>query len=158
MSNILDKIDRQILTQLQLDARTSIATLCSLVGASAASVQRRLKRLRESGVIEREIAIVDASRSDTPLTFIVLVEIERESLDQLDQFRRRAREEPSIQQCYCVTGETDFVLIVLARDMVDYEAFTHRFFFKDANVRRFRTSVAITRDKIGMSVPFASNP
>ena len=150
----LDAIDRMLLTLLQADARTSINALADATNSSTASVQRRLKRLRSDGTIAGEVAVVDPARSDAPMTFVVLVEVERESLDRLDGFRRRARAEPSVQQCYCVAGETDFVLIVQARDMPDYEAFTHRFFFKDANVRRFRTNVVITRDKVGLSVPF----
>lgn len=153
-SRPLDSIDRHLLTILQQDAKTPIADLAETLGASTASVQRRLRRLREDGVISREVVVVDAASSDAPMTFVVLVEIERESLDRLDGFRRRARAEPAVQQCYCVAGDTDFVLIVQARDMPDYEAFTKRFFFKDTNVRRFRTNVVITRDKTGMTVPF----
>ncbi|MEP3298719.1 MAG: Lrp/AsnC family transcriptional regulator [Pseudoruegeria sp.] len=148
----LSRIDRHLLNELQKNARTPVAALAEAAGTSTASVQRHLKRLRESGIIEREVAVIDQSASDTPMTFIVLVEVERESLDRLDDFRRRARAEDAVQQCYCVAGETDFVIIAQARDMADYEAFTHRFFFKDTNVRRFRTNVTITRDKVGLAV------
>ena len=154
MSLSLDLIDKLLLIHLQTDARTPIQELADAVGASSASVQRRLRRLREKSIIERDVAVVSQDVSDAPMTFIVMVEVERESLDRLDGFRRRAQAEPAIQQCYCVAGETDFVLIVQAKDMADYEAFTHRFFFKDSNIRRFRTNVAITRDKVGMTVPF----
>jgi Lrp/AsnC family transcriptional regulator, leucine-responsive regulatory protein len=153
-SESLDQIDRALLDALQDDARTPIAELAERAGVSPASVQRRLKRLREAGVIMREVALVDPRASATPLTLIISVEIERESLDQLDGFRRRARAEPQVQQCWCVTGETDFVLVVVARDMADFEAFTHRFFFHQNNVRRYRTSVVITHDKIGLALPF----
>jgi Lrp/AsnC family transcriptional regulator, leucine-responsive regulatory protein len=154
MSNTPDRIDRILLNALQTDARTPIADLAERAATSPASVNRRLKRLRDDGIILRDVAIIDPRASTTPLTMIITVEIDRESLDQMDNFRRRARAEPQVQQCYCVTGETDFVLIVVARDMAHFEAFTHRFFFKTNNVRRYRTSVVITQDKIGLALPF----
>lgn len=89
------------------------------------------------------------------MTFLVLVELERERVDQLDAFRRRAKAEPRVQQCYYITGEADFALIVLARDMQDFQELTHRLFFDDANVKRFRTSVVMDRTKVGLTVPLA---
>ena len=59
-----------------------------------------------------------------------------------------------MRQCYCVAGETDFVVIVTAADMADYERFTMRFFLDDENIRRFRTSVAVTVDKFDTALPF----
>ena len=85
----------------------------------------------------------------------MLVELERERVDQLDAFRRRAKAEPRVQQCYYITGEADFALIVLARDMQDFQELTHRLFFDDANVKRFRTSVVMDRTKVGLTVPLA---
>ena len=87
------------------------------------------------------------------MTFVVLVELDRESLDQLDLFRKRAKAEPQVQQCYYVTGDADFILICTAQDMQDFEALTHRLFFENSNVRRFRTSVAMERTKVGMTLP-----
>ena len=85
----------------------------------------------------------------------MLVELERERVDQLDAFRRRAKAEPRVQQCYYITGEADFALIVLARDMQDFQDLTHRLFFDDANVKRFRTSVVMDRTKVGLTVPLS---
>ena len=154
----LSSLDRRLLVELQRDARTPVATLVERCGASRASVQRRLKALRESGTIAREVAIVDRAASDVPMTFVVLVEVERESRDRLDAFRARARKDPNVQQCYCVAGETDFVVIVVAADMADYERFTERFFLDDENIRRYRTSVAITVDKFDTALPFDIRP
>ena len=97
--------------------------------------------------------MLDQNRFDYKMTFIVLVELERESLQQLDLFRKRARNEPLVQQCYYVTGEADFILICTARDMQDFEELTHRLFFENSNVRRFRTSVVMDRTKTGLTVP-----
>ncbi|SMX29241.1 Leucine-responsive regulatory protein [Pelagimonas phthalicica] len=149
----LDDADLTILRVLQNDCRTGLEALAQECHLSVPSVQRRLKRLRENGVIQKEVAVLDQNRFDYKMTFIVLVELERESLQQLDLFRKRARNEPLVQQCYYVTGEADFILICTAHDMQDFEELTHRLFFENSNVRRFRTSVVMDRTKTGLTVP-----
>jgi len=91
------------------------------------------------------------------MTFIVMVELERERIDQLDAFRRIVRKEVQVQQCYYVTGEADFTLICTARDMLDFEALTRRLFFENTNVRRFRTSVVMERTKVGLTIATQEN-
>ena len=149
----LDKADLIILRQLQEDCRIGLEQLAELCALSVPSVQRRVKKLRDAQLIEKEIAVLNPAGFDTKMTFVVLVELERESLVQLDAFRKRVRGEPQVQQCYYVTGEADFILICTARDMQDFEALTHRLFFEDSNVRRFRTSVSMERTKVGLSLP-----
>ena len=148
----LDSADRTLLALLQTDGRTLLDRMADATGLSAATVQRRVKRLREAGVIEREAAVLDPASLGWAMTFLVLVEMERERIDVLDAFRRRMRSEPQVQQCYYITGDADFALICLARDMADYERLTRRLFFDDMNVRRFRTSVVMERSKVGLDV------
>lgn len=149
----LDTKDRQLLDLLQRDARQSLETLAGEVALSAPAVQRRIKRLREAGVIEREVAVVDPAAVGLPMTFVVIVELERESADQIDAFRRKVIAEPQVQQGYYVTGEGDFVIVAVARDMDDFEALTRKLFFDDPNVRRFRTSVAMGKAFRSLTVP-----
>jgi Lrp/AsnC family leucine-responsive transcriptional regulator len=149
----LDAFDREILRRMQIDARATGEDIGAEIGLSAAAVQRRIQRLRKSGVILAEVAIVDPAATGQAMTFIVGVELEHERADMLDGFRRAARADPNVQQCYYVTGAADFMLIVLARDMAAFEAFTRRLLFDNANVRRFTTSVVMSRDKVGTSVP-----
>ncbi|NRA88209.1 MAG: Lrp/AsnC family transcriptional regulator [Rhizobiales bacterium] len=134
----MDNIDRKILNSIQRDARTPISTLSECAGTSTASVQRRLKRLRESGVIINEITLIDPKTVGFDITAIIAVDLERDRLIEIDAFKRRVMAESQVQHCYCVAGDCDFTLIVIAKDMEDYEKFTHRFFFNDSNVRRFR--------------------
>lgn len=149
----LDDADLTILRHLQEDCRLGLDQLSDLCGLSVPSVQRRLKKLRQAHVIQKEIAVLDPARFDARMTFVVLVELERESLLHLDVFRKRAKAEPQVQQCYYVTGEADFILVCTARDMQDFEELTHRLFFENSNVRRFRTSVAMERTKVGLGLP-----
>ena len=87
------------------------------------------------------------------MTFVILVELERERIDQLDSFRRKAWAEPRIQKRYWITGEADFALVALARNMDDYQRLTHCLLFDDSNVKRFRTSVTMDRSKVGLEAP-----
>lgn len=152
MTITLDKSDRIILDTMQTNARVSLEALADACGLSSASVQRRVKRLRDARVIESEVAILNPDALGQCMTFIVMVELERERIDQLDAFRRIVRKEVQVQQCYYVTGEADFTLICTARNMADFEALTQRLFFENTNVRRFRTSVVMDRTKVGLSV------
>ncbi|MBO9545953.1 Lrp/AsnC family transcriptional regulator [Caulobacter sp.] len=149
----LDQADRILLDQLQTDATQGIDALAHACGLSVASVQRRLKRLRVSGAIAREVAQLEPAAVGMPMTFVIMVELERERREQLADFRARVRDEPQVQQAYYVTGESDFALVCVAKDMADFEALTHRLFFENGNVRRFRTSVVMERTKVGLSVP-----
>ena len=149
----LDSHDKKILAAVQLDARYGLENLAAETGLSTASVQRRLRRLRQEGFITAEVAVVDPAKLGQAMTFVVMVELDRERLDQIDAFARRANAEPQVQQCYYVTGDADFCLICTASDMPDFEALTHRLFFDSANVRRFRTSVVMGRKKVGLGVP-----
>ncbi|MEP2029289.1 MAG: Lrp/AsnC family transcriptional regulator [Paracoccaceae bacterium] len=153
MNQISDETDLTILRTLQNDCRIGLEQLAHVCGLSVPSVQRRLKRLRDGKLIEKEIAVLDPAGFDYKMTFIVLVELDRESLQQLDLFRKRAKAEPQVQQCYYVTGEADFILICTAKDMQDFEMLTQRLFFENSNVRRFRTSVAMDRAKVGLGLP-----
>lgn len=149
----LDSLDRKILALLQRDARLPAETIGAEIGLSASAVQRRLARLREDGVITSEIAVVDPRRVGRPLTMIVDLEVEREHGELLAALKRWVAAESSIQQAWYVTGDEDFVLIVSARDVESFEALMQKLLNENANVRRYRTRVALGTLKRGLSVP-----
>lgn len=149
----LDNFDLRILERYQHDTQAPAASIGEAIGLSAAAVQRRLKRMRESGVIEREVAQISPRAVGLPITCIVGVDLDRERALDLDRFCQKMAQCPEVQQCYYVTGETDFVLVVIAQDMEAYEAFTRRALLADDNVRSFVTHVALDRVKVGLSVP-----
>ena len=152
MPTQIDISDKVLLRVLQQDANTSLDALSEACALSVPTVQRRLKRLRKTGVIEREVAVVDPQKVGQMMSFVVMVEMERERIDHLDAFRKAARAEQQVQQCYYVTGEADFCIICTAKDMADFEALTQRLFFDNSNIRRFRTSVVMDRTKVGLSI------
>lgn len=149
----MDHLDHKLLDVLQRNARTSIQELADHIGASTASVQRRLKTLRDSGVVRKEVAVLDQQKLGFGITAVVSVELERDRLDQIDAFKRKAREDRQVLNFYCIAGDADFVMIVVAKDISDYEAFTHRFFFADKNVRKFRTSIVVSTEKATLELP-----
>lgn len=148
----IDKADIILINALQKNARIGIENLSQMTSLSTASVQRRLKSLRDNGIILREVAVIDPSKVGQLMSFVVLVELERERRDQIDKFVNRILKEPQVQQCYYVTGDADFCLICTAKDMTDFEGLTQRLFFEDTNVRRFRTSVVMGRKKASMEL------
>ncbi|MCY0094964.1 Lrp/AsnC family transcriptional regulator [Hoeflea ulvae] len=149
----IPKSDQTILRMLQANSRERLETIAVETGLSVATVQRRIRTMKSDGTIMAECALINPKSVGYAMTFLILVELEHERIDQIDAFRRKARAEPQVQQCYYVTGEADFALIALARDMEDYEQLTHRLFFQDSNVKRFRTSVVMDRTKVGLDVP-----
>ncbi|WP_299902764.1 Lrp/AsnC family transcriptional regulator [uncultured Ruegeria sp.] len=151
----MDTTDRKLLDILQKNVKTSVQSLADATGISTASVQRRLRMLRESDVIKREVAILDPKPLGLGITAIVSVELERDRLDQIDAFKRKAREDKQVTHFYCIAGDADFILVVMAKDIADYEAFTHRFFFADKNVRKFRTSIVVSTEKATSELPIS---
>lgn len=151
----LDAFDLRILALYQGNTRLAAGVIGARVGLSAAAVQRRLKRMRETGAIEAEVARLAPHALGLHLTCIVTVDIERETATDLARFRKRMRQCAQVQQCYYVTGQADFVLVVLVPDMQAYEAFTRTHLLQDTNVRSFTTHVAMERVKVGDGVPIA---
>lgn len=150
---MLDSFDRKLLEAVQRDNQQNADALGNVVGLSPSACLRRLKRLREGGVIESEVAIVAPEALGRALMMVVEVTLEREQPHLMDEFKRSMRSTPEVMLCLYVTGETDFMLIVTARSMQDYEEFTRRFFFDNPNVRRFQTMVVMDRVKFGLAVP-----
>lgn len=149
----LDEFDRKILRMVQLDNLMPQRTIAEGVGLSAPAVARRLQHLRESGVIQRDIAVLDERLVERPLTIIVHVTTENERLDLLDGMKERFLRCPQVQQCYYVTGEMDFILILNVRDMAEYNEVTRTTFFEGGNVKSFRTCVSMENVKTHGGLP-----
>lgn len=149
----LDSFDKKLLVIVQKDCRISAEVIGQKIGLSTAAVQRRLKRLRENGVIEREVAVVNQNSVGMPMNLIVSVEMEREQANILDEFRQKADKHPNIQQCYYVTGVWDFILLIVVQDMLQFEQISHELFMSDDNIKGFETSVVMGGAKRTLEVP-----
>ena len=152
----LDRFDLAILDILQADNTTPQRAIAQAVNLSAPAVQRRIQRLKDSGVIRANVAVLDPVKVGKPLTIVLEVHLDNERSDRTAPLRARIAAEDAVQQCYSVTGEADYLLVVNVASMADYEALTRRLFEGDDNIKRFRTSVALASLKTGLRVPLDS--
>ncbi|MBI5259444.1 MAG: Lrp/AsnC family transcriptional regulator [Burkholderiales bacterium] len=142
----LDALDRRLLELLQDDASRANQALAEAAHASPATTLRRVRRLVEAGVIERQIAIVSPQQV-AGLTALVEVSLDAQGAERLAAFEQRAVADPAVQQCYRVSPGPDFVLVVWAPDMAAYHALVQRLFTQDANVRNVKAFFSVHRAK-----------
>lgn len=148
----MDLTDLRILDELQRDASLSNQALAARCGTSAATCLRRVKRLVETGVIERRVAILSPQRLGAGLTVIAEVSLDRQGVEHLDAFECRALADAAVQQCYRVSPGPDFVLIAQARDMAAWGQTVDRLFTQDANVRNVKAYFSVKRAKFDLRV------
>ncbi|WP_411286367.1 Lrp/AsnC family transcriptional regulator [Phenylobacterium sp.] len=126
MDFVLDAADRRILRELQADATLPIAELAERVGLTQTPCWKRVKRLTEQGVIERRVAILDRERLDLSLVVFVSVRTSRHDEAWLGEFAKGASALPEVVEFYRLSGETDYLLKVVVRDIAAYDAFYKR--------------------------------
>ncbi len=156
----IDASDLTLLELLQSDASRSNQALAGLAKISPPTCLRRIKRLRETGLIAREVALLDSDKLAAALghglTAIVEVTLGRQGNDCCDVFETRVAADEAVQQCYRVSPGPDFCLVVLARDMPDYLALAQRLFTSDANVRNVRAFFSLKRSKFETRLPLTA--
>lgn len=149
----LDETDIRILDALQWDASLSNQALAAAVHTSPATCLRRVKRLVDTGVIERRVALLSPQKAGAGLTAIAEVGLDRQGAEHLEAFEARAVAEPEVQQCYRVSSGPDLVLVLQVADMAAYHALVQRLFTQDANVRNVKTFFSVHRAKFETRVP-----
>jgi Lrp/AsnC family leucine-responsive transcriptional regulator len=153
----VDSTDLKLLDQLQRDASLSNLDLAALVHISPPTCLRRVKRLRDAGLIERQIAILNvdtmAAVQGHGLSAIVEITLDRQGADMQDAFEASVSADTAVQQCWRVSPGPDFVLVVAARDMPGYLALAQRLFNSDANVRNVKAFFSIKRSKFEPALP-----
>ncbi len=147
----IDGIDIKLLEALQDDASQSNQALAAHTHISPPTCLRRIKRLRDAGLIEREIAILHADKlADTlghGLTALVEITLDQQGAEQQEVFEARVVLDGAVQQCYRVSPGPDFILVVHVRDMPAYLALAQRLFTSDANVRNVKAFFSVKRSK-----------
>lgn len=121
-----DALDRRILVRLQRDATLSLDQLAAEVGASKTPVWNRIRKLRESGVIDRQVAVLDPEAVGLGACFFVLVRTSRHEPEWLEAFTKAVEELPEIVAAHRLAGEIDYVLQVRVADARAYDAFYRR--------------------------------
>lgn len=153
----IDDADLRLLDLLQTDASRSNQDLAERAHLSPPTSLRRIRRLRQLGVIEREVALLSPDRLAPMLghglTALVEITLERQGAEQLDAFEARVLPEPAVQQCYRVSPGPDFVLVVHCAHMPAFLALTQRLFTSDANVRNTKAFFSVKRAKFDPRLP-----
>ena len=144
---VLDELDRRILNALQADASQNNNELAAHVHASPPTCLRRVRRLIEGGIIERQVAIVAPEKVGMPLTAVVEITLDHQAAEKMTEFEALVANEAAVLQCYRVSPGPDFVLVVQVADMPAYHALAHRLFASHANVRNVRSFFSIHRSK-----------
>ena len=141
----LDDLDHRILHALQDQADRSNLEIAHLIGLSPAATLRRIKRLKDQGVIERVVAVLNPQAVGAGLLAVVEVSLERQGEHALQAFAALACKQAEVQQCYQVSPGPDFVLIAQVPDMPAYHAFSQRLLTEDANVRHVKAYFSVKR-------------
>ena len=147
-----DDTDLRLLDLLQADASLSNQDLAAAAHVSPATSLRRVRRLSDSGVIERRIALVSPEKLGTGLQALVEVQLDRQGAEHLDAFEALAVADVAVQQCWRVSPGPDFMLVLWVADMAAYQALVQRLFTQHANVRNVKTFFAVKRSKFAPRV------
>ena len=149
----LDELDRSILAQLQEDASVSGAELARRVGLSAPGLQKRVKRLREIGVVTKLVALLSREAIDLDLLCFVHVTLAHHQPDGVSGFRRAVQAMPEVLECHHLTGEFDYLLKVVAANHRDLEHFLVHRLTPTPGVDKIRTSIVLNEIKASTALP-----
>jgi Lrp/AsnC family transcriptional regulator len=149
---VLDSIDRRILRELQADATIPIAELADRAGLSQTPCWKRVKRLTEAGVITRRVALLDGEKLDLGLVVFVAIKTSRHDQDWLDAFAKGAASLPEVVEFYRMSGDTDYLLKVVVRDIAAYDAFYKRL-IAAAPLQDVSSSFAMEQIKFTTALP-----
>jgi Lrp/AsnC family transcriptional regulator len=149
---VLDRVDRRILDILQVDATRSIAEIGEAVGLSATPCWKRIKRLEREGVIEGRVAILNRDRLGLGVTVIVAIRTAHHSDEWLETFAAGVSRIPEVVEFYRMSGEVDYLLKIVARDIPDYDRI-YRKLTKVADLHDVSSSFAMQEIKSTTALP-----
>ncbi|RZL03986.1 MAG: Lrp/AsnC family transcriptional regulator [Rubrivivax sp.] len=153
----LDVTDLQLLSLLQKDASLSNQALADLVKVSPATCHRRVKRLWDVGLIEKQVVVLSPERLAEALgwglSVLVEVTLDQQTQEALDAFESKAVQDERVQQCWRVSPGPDFVLVVQVADMPSYQDLARQLFTEDSQVRNVRAFFSVKRAKFGTALP-----
>ena len=142
-SNLLDRIDRSILHELQLDARLSNAALAERISLSESACLRRVRNLEASGLIRGYVGLVDQSMAGYPDNVFVQITLASQQRDDLAEFEAAVKQLPEVMECYLMSGTSDYILRVIVADARDYERIHSNHLTRLPGVDRVHSSFAL---------------
>lgn len=149
----LDAIDRKILLALQRDGRLQNVDLAREVGLSPSPCLRRVRILEEAGVIERYVALLDASKIGMGLTVFARVWLTGQDAETVDHFTDEIKQLPQVLECHLMAGDCDFLLRVVAADLADYRRFLVEHLTRIKGVQNIKTEIPMQQIKLTSELP-----
>ncbi|MDE2411795.1 MAG: Lrp/AsnC family transcriptional regulator [Sphingomonadales bacterium] len=149
----MDQFDLALLRLMQIDSTRPVAEMAARIGLSAPACYRRIRALRASGAIQREVAVIQPRVLGWPLSMIVLLTLEREGARTVDEMMVVLEQVPEVIEAWNVTGDHDIALRMVARDMEHFDALVRDLFAADDRVRTFKTMVIIRQVKERSPIP-----
>jgi len=149
----LDAIDRKILDALQENARISNADLARAVGLSPSACSRRVRDLEESGIIKRYAALIDPEIAGMPVSVFVNVTLEKQVEGDLEAFENAVAALPEVMECYLMTGDSDYLLRVVASDVAAFRTFLMDHLTRIPGVANIQSSFALNQVKYLTALP-----
>ncbi|MBB3773376.1 Lrp/AsnC family leucine-responsive transcriptional regulator [Angulomicrobium tetraedrale] len=149
----LDAIDRRILAALQENAHATMEEISTRVGLSPSPCARRVRQMEASGVIKGYVAVVDQQKVGLPISVFASIRLERQREDELDRFSRAILRWPEIVECYLMTGQRDYLLRIVVKDLPAYEAFLKRTLTRLEGVASIESSFALSQVKHAQALP-----
>lgn len=149
----LDSFDFKILRLIQSNNKRPASEIAEQVGLSTSAVQRRLSEMRRNRIIESDVSVIDPKSTEFDMGFIVMVRLVSDKKAVMDSLEAKMRLRTEVQQCYHVTGNYDFVLVVYTRDMNHFDSVMHEMLYADQHIERFDTHVMVDRLKVTLELP-----
>ncbi len=150
----LDRVDRKLLNLLQKDNQMPTRTLAEKVHISQPTCLRRIRELREAGIISADVALVDPFALGYGMLAFLEVSLNNQSDEHMQEFEARMAKEPEVMQCYFVSGEYDYFLVVHVIDMDAYYQFVRKVISGSGNVRHFQSRFPMKRAKFATRIAF----
>jgi Lrp/AsnC family transcriptional regulator, leucine-responsive regulatory protein len=149
----LDAIDRRILGELQADGRMTVQQLAERVGLSASPCARRVRLLEQAGVIKGYAALIDQAQIGLPISAFASIKLARQHEEDLDSFASAVARWPEVVDCYLMTGQRDYLMRIVVRDLEAYERFLKEKLTRLSNVASIETSFALGQVKRSDHLP-----
>ena len=149
----LDAADRRIVRALQRDASLSHAAIAEQVGASPASVWRRVRNLEKENVLGPTVRLADAGRLGRSVNVLCQVRMSRQTMDARDEFERFIEGREEIVECYAMSGEWDYLLRIAVRDVADYDRFIRQGVLAHPSVANAASNFALRQVKYTTEIP-----
>lgn len=149
----LDEFDRKIIRALQDDARMPVAQVAERTALSATPVSRRIKRLEDEGVIRGYAPLLDARRLGFELDAYVLINLAAHSDENISRFEQAIQQNPHVIACHAVTGDMDYLVHVIARDVEHLSQITLKALVRIPGVRDVKSIIVLETVKQTRALP-----